>query len=346
VVVFNRKAAEAFGYSTEEALALSVDELFTRPVAVRKYGGSDGRDEVCHEVVCRTKDGSQFPAYLAAAPVMSVSGDPAAQLFILNDISESKNFQEMMVKLDRYYTRGEMAGDIAHEINNYLAVLSGNLELMPLFMKRGEKDKIESKLSLMKKTVDKIARFTDGLMDVDQGNPRFAQTDVNQLIQNMLAFVKPQNRFDRVEIHADLASDVPLIEIDAGMTQQILINLLHNASDAISETDQPGDVWVSSRLCSTESGKSVRIEVRDSGPGVSEENIDKLFRQRFTTKRKGHGYGLVSCQRIMESHGGKIRYNASSGSAFLVEFPVGHACASTALGLESEVTVPSEITSP
>ena len=329
IVIFNRKATEVFGYDASEVMGATCDRLFTSSVQSEDWCSSpntdkSGSEESHSEVVCCRKDDSLFPAYLVASPIRTSTGEVAAHLFILRDISESKNFQEMMVRLDRYYTRGEMAGDIAHEINNYLAVLSGNIELMPLFMKKGQNDKITRKLELMKTTVDRIAKFTDGLMDINQGSPRFAKADINQLIQNMLAFAKPQNRFDGIQIDTNLSSDLPLAEIDMGLIQQVLINLLHNASDALSETTGERRIEINSYVITEGPEARVRIEVIDNGPGVLPDREDILFKERFTTKRRGHGYGLVTCRKIMETHQGRVDYVRRENTVFLIEFPTVH----------------------
>jgi len=320
VVIFNRMAAQVFGYENGEALGLTIDRLFAASRdAERSVATSDSTEEA-GEVVCRRQDGSMFPAYLVVSQVKTGSGQPPAHLFIFLDISESKNFQEMMVSVDRYYTRGEMAGDIAHEINNYLAVLGGNIELMPLFLKRGDREKIDAKLELMKNTVDKIARFADGLMDVNQGEAQFAPTDLNQLIQNMLAFLKPQNRFDGIALITELSADLPLVELDQNQIQQTLINLIQNGADALVDHDGSKEIRIVTEPLPDEG--SVRVTISDNGPGVEPDRQDALFEKRFTTKRKGHGYGLVTCRRIIDTHQGVIGYRSESGAVFFFELPV------------------------
>ncbi|MEA3296645.1 MAG: ATP-binding protein [candidate division Zixibacteria bacterium] len=329
IVVINRMATEVFGYESGEAINTDIQELFTQPLDTARRDKSPGGHEHGREVVCRKKDGSLFPAYLVVSPVKTESGEPQVHLFILLDISESKGFQEMMVRLDRYYTRGEMAGDIAHEINNYLAVLSGNIELMPLFMKKGQYEKIDKKLELMKNSIERIVRFTDGLMDINQGDPDFQQTDVNQLIQNIVAFIKPQNRFDGIQIVTDLSTELPLAEVDVGLIQQVLINLIHNSSDALSENTDKKQILISSKLVEEETNKSICIEISDNGPGVPSEREESLFRERFTTKRKGHGYGLVTCRKIIDVHNGRIGFISSHGSLFYFEIPTHHVAVSS-----------------
>ena len=322
IVIFNRMAAEVFGYENGEALGATIDKLFAASRDAERSVSPTEQSEKSGEVVCRRKDGSMFPAFLVVSQLSTDSGYPPVHLFIFLDISESRNFQEMMVSVDRYYTRGEMAGDIAHEINNYLAVLSGNIELMPLFLKRGDQEKITKKLELMKTTVDRIAQFADGLMDVNQGEAKFVPVDLNQLIQNMLAFLKPQNRFDGIEFVTELSTELPLVELDQNQIQQTLVNLIQNAADGLVDSPDPRKI----RVCTQRlpKGNRVRVAVIDNGPGVSAEFESSLFQKRFTTKRKGHGYGLVTCQRIIDKHNGRIGYLHDTGAEFFFEIPINH----------------------
>ena len=323
VVIFNRKASEVFGYDNGEALGLTINKLFASSRESADFTSSGSTSDTDGEVICRRNDGSTFPAFMVKSHIPAGVDQLPAHLFIFLDISESKNFQEMMVSIDRYYTRGEMAGDIAHEINNYLAVLGGNIELMPLFLKRGDKEKIDKKLELMKTTVDKIARFSDGLMDINQGEACFVPADLNQLVQNILAFLKPQNRFDGIEITTELSPDIPLVQLDPNQIQQTLVNLVQNAADAMVDCSDSRQIQVRTEL--SDDNIHSRVVVVDNGPGVDTEREPSLFEKRFTTKRKGHGYGLVICKRIIDAHNGSICYQRKDKTEFLFELPIKHA---------------------
>ena len=324
IMLFNRKATEVFGYEGSEVLGENIRRLFNRPVEEPKIEVTQKQaTEAGFEVICRRKDGESFAAFFIMAPIVTVPGsNMRVNLYIIRDISESKNFQEMMVRLDRYYTRGQMAGDIAHEINNYLAILSGNIELMPLFLKKGDTEKINKKLELMKETVDRISRFADGLMDVPQDKPIFEPADINQLIENVLAFLKPQNRFDYIEFELSLSNEIPMVEIDPGQIQQLLVNFIFNAADALSKVETEKRIRLKTDQVGDGQSRIVRLEVADSGPGVPEEKREILFQKRFTTKRKGHGIGLITCRRIAEIHQGKVGYEMKEDSVFYLEIPV------------------------
>ena len=321
IMLFSRKAAETFGYDQSEAVGLPLTDLFVLPSGQSNPVPSAEDDSPGHEARCRRSDGSSFPSFVVSTRV-DCGNDNMAHICIIRDISESKGFLDMMIRLDRYYTRGEMVGDIAHEINNYLAILGGNVELIPLIMRRGQQEKLEKKLQLMKETVDKIARFTDGLMDVPQDQVVLDKLDLNQLVENVLAFLKPQNRFDRISIETSLSTELPLVQLDAGQIQQLLTNLLFNAAEALNEIEGEKTIMLETAVVDLEEGQHARLAVIDTGPGVPEEHLSKLFVQRFTTKRRGHGIGLITCRRIVDGHSGRIAYEYSGGAHFLVDIPL------------------------
>ena len=322
MVLFNSKASDEFGYDDDAIAGMSIDELFTQSLTGSMAAQALEEGLAAGEMLGKRGDGTTFPVYLTAAPIRDTESRVLALLYIIKDISESRNFQDMMIRIDRYYTRGEMAGDIAHEINNYLAVLSGNLELIPMFLKKGNTEKIDSKLELMKSTVDRITRFADGLMDPNQGEAHFEEADINQVVENIVAFLKPQNRFDNVRIATCLAHEMPLVEFDVGQIQQLMVNLIYNAADALAAVEGKKVVSISTSTCTIGDQKAVRISVADNGPGVPEEKRELLFDKRFTTKRKGHGIGLITCRHIIDAHNGHIGYKHTGGASFEFELPL------------------------
>jgi two-component system sporulation sensor kinase A len=314
IILFNQEAQKTFGYSSEDVIGRAITDLLILPPDWPPT--SDLPPNHQREVLCRCKDRQQFPALLSAAPIPDPIGHPSACLFLLRDITESRGFQEMMVRLDRYSTRGEMAGEIAHEINNYLAVLSGNIELMPLLMKKGDQEKITKKLEMMRATCDKIAKFTDGLMDGGPEETAFFPHNVNQIVENVLAFLKPQNKFDRIEFRTELDSRLPQVPVDAGQIQQLLVNLIHNSADALAERKEGAMVSVRTFRGPDNPEATVCLQVQDNGPGVVADKVGLLFVKRFTTKKRGHGIGLITCRKIMDSHKGSIAYRLDEGAVF------------------------------
>ncbi len=322
IMTFNRQAVEVFGYDSRDAVGMNVNALITNVDPHRLATRPLSTSNAACEVLCRRCDGSVFPAFLVAAPIHTGDRIVTAYLYHIRDISESKSFQEMMIRLDRYYTRGKMAGQIAHEINNYLAVLLGSTELLPLHWEKHDEEKFRHRVEVMKQTVDRITRFTEGLMDADPDDAVFSPTDMNQLVQNTLAFLKPQNKFDNIEVITELSSDLSLVEVDAAQIQQVLVNLLYNAAEAMQDQEGHKMIQVSTGRTDNNSQVSALLEVRDNGPGLPEDKRRLLFVKRFTTKRKSNGIGLITCRKIIDIHGGDIAYREDGGAVFSIVIPL------------------------
>ncbi len=324
VVLFNRMAITLFGFEDGDPIGCPLTDFVANHARLNAPVSDGESDEPGFEVLARRRDGSQFPAYLIASPLTSEDGTSMGCVYMVRDISQSKDFQHMMIRLDRYYTKGEMASEIAHEINNYLSILLGNVELVPLLIRKGNQERLDAKLELMHATIEKIARFTDGLLDGSHDEVRFCRADINQLVENVLAFLKPQNRFDHIEVTTDLSADVPLVEIDPALMQQVLVNLIYNAGDAVNEIEENRRIRVSTYLVEGATVPTLGIRVEDNGPGVHTDKLPLLFKKRFTTKPNGHGIGLITCRKILDSHLGEIGYDYADGARFTLTVPVEH----------------------
>jgi two-component system sporulation sensor kinase A len=322
IKIFNRKASEEFKIDYIDAIGKNINDLFTHPIEEIIANHDENLPDDVIEILCKRSNGTLFPAYLIHAPVFDRKGVKVAHLYFIRDISESKNFQDMMIRIDRYYTRGEMAGDIAHEINNFLTILSGNLELLPLLIKKDNPEKLKSKLELMRSTLTRISSFTEGLMDVGEAENNFVKADVNQLIQTVITFLQPQNKFDEIVFETELATDIPLVELDQGKIQQVLVNLINNGAEAMAQIERDKKLKLATSYSEQEGMPRVIISINDNGDGIPEEKQDILFDKRFTTKRKGHGIGLITCYKLIQAHKGDIKYSNDNGARFDIELPV------------------------
>jgi len=322
IMIFNNQAIKSFGYASDkEIIGHGIQELFIQSVDELTSSSPDSSSAKGTEVLCWKKDKSLFPAFAKISPIKVADSTESAYLFILRDISESKTFQQMMIRLNKNYTRGEMAGDIAHDINNYLAVLMGNVELIPMFLKKNNIEKVKQKLAQMKKTLDKINNYTSGLLDTEHDDVMFDRIHVNQIVENVLAFLKPQKRFYGINVVTELSTELPVIDADPAKLQQLLVNLLTNSCDALQDCKTEKTVRITTLSSFSNGQHMIRIEINDNGPGVPEKKREKLFMERFTTKRKGHGIGLITCRRIVDAHGGSVGYDFTNGTTFYIEFP-------------------------
>jgi PAS domain S-box-containing protein len=326
IILFSEAAAREFNCPSSEAVGAKIDAFFSIP----EPAAGRTTPAVGFETVCWKRNGEAFPAYVITAPVESDGGAVMAQLYIVRDIVDSRGYQDMMVRLDRMATRGTMAGDIGHEINNFLAVLLGNLELLPRSIAKGDEPGIKKKFDTMKNNVEKIARFADGLMvESLHEEVTCAAVNMNQVVENVIAFLRYQNRFDGIDWVIQLQPDMPTAEIDDARVQQVLVNLLYNAAEAVGDLEGNHVLTVSTSLAGRAGVPIVHVDVRDNGTGVQKDKEVLLFKSRFTTKKRGHGIGLLTCRRIMDQHGGWIGYDYESGTHFWFELPLVHVATET-----------------
>jgi PAS domain S-box-containing protein len=335
IMVFSRTATQVFGLSAEQAQGRDVRSFF--PYAPEKVFPAEEKAAavVQGEMICRKDNGESFPAYVTRIPIMEDSDTVRAYLLILRDITESKGFQEMMISIDRMVTRGIMAGEVAHEINNYLAVILGNVELIPLLMSKGEMGKVEKKLEVLKNSVARIQRFSEGLVGYGNEEAVFELGDLNQNIENLVAFLKPQNRYDGVVFDLSLSRYLPLVHFDSSQIQQMLINLLNNAADALRETSSDRVIRIVTEA--VDDGRAARISIIDNAGGLPADLPDTIFKGRYTGRRRGRGFGLMVIKQIIDRHHGTIEYETTpgQGTTFRVTLPVKN------MAVESEASAVS-----
>lgn len=241
-------------------------------------------------------------------------------IVVLEDITEKTILENYVTISEKLIAKGEMAASIGHELNNFLAIISNNAELLQIRVKKNEYDKLDKSVQAILDNISKIKRFTDNLMDLSKLDQELVNYNVNHLIDDLLFTVKSQQRFKKVGFVVRMSPEIPDIEIDVGQIQQVFLNLLYNAADALEGTSGKSEILLSTR----KEGDKVLATVRDSGSGIPKEHLEKIFEPHFSTKPHGHGLGLSNCKRIIENHGGEISVQSKSGeyTEFKIILPI------------------------
>jgi signal transduction histidine kinase len=175
----------------------------------------------------------------------------------------------------------------------------------------------------MKQVLDKIARFSDGLMGHREDTSEAVPCDLNKLIVRLVDFLKPQNRFDGVAMVFQPDPALPDSCVRPGEIGQVLVNLLNNAADAIHLGGRrEGRIEIAARRAPERD--VVCITVRDNGPGLSNTAKSRIFRERYSEKKSGHGLGLLNCHAIARAHGGTLTVESAEGmgTTFTLTLPV------------------------
>lgn len=242
---------------------------------------------------------------------------------------ELENLQEQMIDLESMAAKGRASAEIGHELNNYLTVILGNFQLLSVKIDKLPAE--EEELASLRKYVnaigthlEKTQKFVDGLLDFSNLKSEKVECDINELVEKTLLFVSPQNRFKNISFKKELNKEIGPVVVDSGQIQQVLYNLLNNSADAMGKRmGEGGTITVGTDY--DEKEKMVHIWIRDTGKGMSEEEVKGMFQMGFTTKKTGHGIGLSICKKIIDNHNGTIEVQSqpNQGTTFMIKLP-GH----------------------
>ncbi|HHY46759.1 MAG TPA: PAS domain-containing protein [Firmicutes bacterium] len=247
-------------------------------------------------------------------------------VIITEDITERKRLEDQLRQADKLSALGQMAAGVAHEINTPLTLISGYTELLLRELKDKGFEGTIDRLRMVSEEVDRIAEIVRNLLSF--ARPTRTSSDrckVNEAIKKTLSLVERQMAYRGISLEVELCSDDPAIIGDSGELEQVFLNIVLNAIQAMPKG---GHLWVTSRIePSTEKNtRWVAIEFRDTGCGIPEENLMKVFDPFFTTKEvgQGTGLGLSVSYGIVRKYGGTISVasRVGKGSVFTIRLPV------------------------
>ena len=232
-----------------------------------------------------------------------------------------ENTQQQIMKSERLASLGTLAAGVAHEINNPLGTISMYSQ-MTFDELAEDNESCRENLAIVIKQTDKAARIVKNLLEfARQSEPEMRMLDINEVLKQSIAITAHAAELRNIKMAINLNSEIPGIEGDSDKLQQVFINMIINAIHAMPDG---GELTIAARP--VKDGNFVEIEISDTGCGIPEENIKKLFDPFFSTKETGEGTGLglsVSLG-IVERHGGSIdvRSKVNEGSAFTIKLPV------------------------
>jgi hypothetical protein len=279
---------------------------------------------------------------IAAAPLISREGDRIGRLIILEDVTDRAELERRLIQADKLSSIGLLAAGVAHEVNTPLAVISTYAQMLA---KQISGDAQKAPL------LEKIARQTFRASEIVNSLLNFSRTsatefvpvDLNKVVRETLTLVEHQFANAQVKAEMLLDDEIASVKGSPGKLQQVFLNLLLNARDAM---ESGGTLTVETKQVNG----SVRVSVRDTGAGIAAENLARIFDPFFTTKgaKKGTGLGLSVSYGIVREHGGAITVQSQpgKGTQFLLTFPVGVKPASPSITTSITTPMPTPITTP
>ena len=259
---------------------------------------------------------------VAIAPLVTKKFSVVGRLIIMDDITERVGLETQLSQADKLSSIGLLAAGVAHEVNTPLAVISSYAQMLSKQLQGDEQkggllDKITRQTFRASEIVNNLLNFSR------TSAAEFAEVDVNRIILDTLSLLEHQFKTTKVVVQDDLASHLPMIQGNAGRLQQVFLNLFLNAKDAMPNG---GTLRIA-----TSNGDGVNVAISDTGTGIAQEHIQRIYDPFFTTKtspqenqRRGTGLGLSVTYGIIQEHAGKIRVESSpeSGTTFYLEFPL------------------------
>lgn len=310
-----------FGWNKEEIifkhvsiLHLETDIPFKLPYILERVKNT-GQYETEIELV--RKDRRIFPVILTTSQFLDTEGKVIGYIFIAKDITERKKMEYQMFQTEKMAAMGQLSAGMAHEINNPLFVISGRLELLLESDKLDEDSRKE--LEIMKSQTDRIRNLVDRLLKFSRYHPsRMENVDINLTIDSVLPFLNYQKWLEsKVELEKDFAKDLFLVKGDFNQLQEVFINLLMNAYQAMPGG---GKIYVVTKNLKPD---FIEIRISDSGGGIAPEDLRNIFMPFFSTKKEGTGLGLSICYNIIKNHNGNITVESrlNQGTTFTIRLP-------------------------
>jgi len=336
ITSFSAAAVRQFGYSEAEMIGRNVNILMPEPYH-HEHDGYIGRYIATGEkriigvdrvVVGRRKDGSTFPMKLAVGEMKSTTG----RFFtgFIRDLTEREEsaarlqeIQGELARLARLNELGEMASTLAHELNQPLAAIANYAQGCVRFLNDLDDAAAGRIREALEETVKQSLR-AGGIIRhlrefVTRGETEMTLENMRKVIEEAGALALVGSREQGVRSVFEFGPEPADVVIDRVQVQQVLINLMRNAMEAMRESERRELV-----VRTVVEGRDVVVEVADTGPGISQEVLERLFQPFVTSKASGMGIGLSISKRIIEAHGGRISAsrNDSGGATFRFSLPL------------------------
>jgi len=235
------------------------------------------------------------------------------------DVTELRELQKKLIRSQQLAALGELSAAIAHEIRNPLVAINTSVGILRNGLDLEDED--EELMNIISEEAMRLNKIVDDFLKFARPNePQFLRTDINGLIRETILILR--NRFNGIDTKIQLTEDLPIISGDPDQLKQVLMNILINA---IESMPSGGTLSIATRYGNNSNGHlQTEIVIKDTGNGIQDTDLSKIFQPFFSTKKDGVGMGLAICERIIQNHDGEIKVNSrfGMGTEFIISLPI------------------------
>lgn len=331
IALFNPAAQVCTGLSERQCLGRPYETLFAgqeRLLSMIRTAFETGRSISDDENIQLQRTGTQpLPVSLSVSPIYTDSAEQEGVVLIIRDLSRVRELEEAERRADRLAMLTTLAAGLAHEIKNPLGGIKGAAQL--LAMEIDEASGLREYTDIMIKEVERVNGIIEELMDLSRPRPvQTTEVNLSHILSDIVLFQREAHRGKKIEFQLDLDPSIPPILGDDNLLTRLFLNLIKNAGEAIEKKGRVTIVTkVSSEYQLTNPGERpvpmILVEIRDTGSGITPDELEKIFTPFYTTKILGNGLGLATCQNIVNSHRGFLRVEShpGEGTLFTVSLP-------------------------
>ncbi len=328
IIIFNEGAERIYGYTREEALSkIHVTQLYPEGQAkqIKKmiYGdeyGGPGR-LINYSVEVLTQTGELVPILLSAT-IIDEKGEEVATVGHFKDMREIKRLEDELLTSERMATVGQTTAGIAHGVKNILHGMKLGAFMIDTGFDKDKPESLRKGWNLVRKNINRVSKMTKEMLSLaSTAPPAFEVCSLNEIVEEVCELLAEEISRRGISLVLELDPSLPQVTVDPDGIHTCLLNLVTNAIEAFPEDTSGGQVTVSSR---DEGEAGVHLQVRDSGEGMSEELLERVLENLFTTKgARGTGLGLAITQKIVHEHGGTIQVESEpeKGTCFTIILP-------------------------
>jgi len=318
VEAWNSALERLYGLSRSEAMGKPLEAIFSPDLRAELSRVSDPHLTLnLYKFRLRNAEDRALIVNLSVVPLLGKENQVIGRLLIFTDLTERVNLEDQLMQAEKLSSIGLLAAGVAHEVNTPLAVITSNAQMLARQM-----DPDDPRTRTLEKIIAQAFRASEianNLLKFSRiGTSEYSDLDVNRVISESLSLVEPMLKAARVTVNSQLKDSLPAVYGNSGKLQQVFMNLIMNARDAMP---RGGELTIATEA----ENSTVHVEVSDNGVGIPADHLNKIFDPFFTTKAtsRGTGLGLAVTYGIIREHSGSIQVDSvvGRGTTFRLEFP-------------------------